>query len=364
MMLQNLELTKTTLTFTHTALINAYSTRNLGDAAILRSIIGLVPGGRADAVIAEAEPLPIPGLTLVRSHRAPGPRISVGGDIFNNARPWFVTRNFALNIAKLREHPNRTISFGQTIPESCRGIALKWLVLALKALPAVITRDFESYSLLRQHGVQAQLSWDVAFVTKTDTAANARARMLYEEQGLEPERTAVISVRPFDRMYPHDQIRMQSQLLTLATTLLNRGHQVALLLQSDVSTADSDRLVLEEIRRVAPRLAVLDFMAKREDTDPVATFTSALGMAHIAVAVRYHTSILRLASGRQPYNLYYSRKGVDLQNRLNLSGTSLSHFDAETAIKAIEATAEKPFDAGFIQRDISDRFASALRLIA
>jgi polysaccharide pyruvyl transferase WcaK-like protein len=344
-------------------LISTYSTRNLGDAAIMRAIASLVPGGAASVALDRGTELHLPGLNFSGMHQG-STRISVGGDIFNNARPHFVTRSFLTKLAELGRAPQRTISFGQTIPSSCEGLSLKMLTYVLRHIASVTVRDTESYGLLKSAGIDAALSWDVAFVTETTVQAIARASSLLGQHGLTPNRTALLSVRPFDAMYPADQQAVDRMLFGIATSLLDRGHHVALLIQSDVASWDEDRSSAARIAQADPRIKIIDCLQDREDTDPVATLTALLNLANIAIGIRYHTTILRLAGGRMPFNLYYSRKGADLQRRLHLAGCHVSQACSKATIDAIEATASAAFDPGAIRRDIRDHFAEGLRRTA
>lgn len=342
-------------------LISTYSTRNLGDAAIMRAMASLVPGGIATVHLDTANAFKVPGLKF-RKNRSTGRvvRISVGGDIFNNSRPSFVTRNFIEKLIELGRAPGSTIAFGQTIPASCRGIAFTLLSSILKALPAVVVRDTESWKLLRSAGVSADLSWDAAFVTEPTVAAFARAKALFEQAGIAAARTTLMSVRPFDAMYPADQKDFEASITAIAKALIERGHDVALLIQSDVASWDEDRTCAARIAEADPRIRIIDCLADQEDPDPVATLTALLALANIAVGVRYHTSVLRLAAGRQPYNLYYSRKGADLQRRLGLAGCHISDCGASGVVAAIEATSNRAFDATAQKSDVREQFSAAI----
>lgn len=344
-----------------TALISTYSTRNLGDAAIMRAIAGLVPGGIAHVSLQEDHRLSVPNLRFAGHDRvAADVRISVGGDIFNNSRPSFITRNFLAKVAELGRAPRSTIAFGQTIPASCRGLAFGLLTHVLKMLPAVVVRDTESMAVLEEAGVSAELSWDVAFTTQTTVDAVWRAHMLLERAEIRADRAALISVRPFDAMYPANQAAFEAGLTALAQKLLARGHDVALLIQSDVAVWDEDRSTARRIAASDKRIRIIDCVGNGDDPDPVATLTALLEIANIAVGVRYHTTVLRLAAGRQPFNLYYSRKGRDLQNRLGITGCHVDDVSASDIVSAVEATAGRTFDARPLQRDIQDRFRAAL----
>lgn len=98
------------------SLINTYSTLNLGDAAIYAGLSGLLPGSQVFAHFRDPDPERIPGVTLAGPLAKKDVHISVGGDIFNNARPRLITRQFLQNLWQLWQHPGRTLLFGQSIP--------------------------------------------------------------------------------------------------------------------------------------------------------------------------------------------------------------------------------------------------------
>ena len=264
----------------------------------------------------------------------------------------------------LARAPSQTVGFGQTIPASCQGLSFLMLSQVLKRVASVTVRDTESYALLKSAGVDVGLSWDVAFVTDATIESVARAHTLLDRSGLVPERTVLFSVRPFDAMYPADQHALERTLAQLSKSLLDRGHQVGILIQSDVASWDEDRTSATRIARSDPRIRIVDCLQDREDPAPVATLTALLNLANIAVGVRYHTTVLRLASGRVPFNLYYSRKGGDLQRRLGLTGCPISDAAGKATVHALEATADSSFDPSFIRRDIQHHFAEALKKAA
>lgn len=344
-------------------LISTYSTRNLGDAAIMRAIASLVTGGMAGVALDGARELHLPGLAFAHNGKG-ATRISVGGDIFNNSRPRFVTRSFVAKLMDLGQAPQRTIAFGQTIPSSCQGLSFRMLSHVLKRLASVTVRDTESYALLKSARVHAALSWDVAFVTEATLASLARASALFARHELRPDRTVLLSVRPFDAMYPADQQVVEKNLAVLCSGLLDRGHQVGLLIQSDVASWDEDRTSASRIASSDSRIRIVDCLQDREDPDPVATLAALLNLANIVIGIRYHTTVLRLAGGRAPFNLFYSRKGGDLQRRLGLAGCHISEAAGKATIEAIEATASHIFNPAPIRRDIRQQFAAALQKAA
>lgn len=340
-------------------LLNVYSTRNLGDAAIMASIARLSGGDVFAAVPSDANPVDIPGLVLREA--STGKRfVSVGGDIFNNSRPWFVTRSFLRNVAELHRHCDRSIVFGQTIPSSCRGLSLRMLSAVLRRTGAVVVRDRQSQALLRANGVTADLSYDAAFVLQPSQQAMQAGRNAFDAAGLDPSRTVLISVRPFDALYPQDSVRFLEDATRLANRLSDRGHQVALLVQSAANPYDSDRAICEFIQGRAPGARILDMFSGPDEACPLDRLSGVMALANGVAAVRYHAAVLRLAGGRMPYHLYYSRKGEDLHHRLALTGAPLQNFDLDEAVAGIEASADRNFDPRPQAHDVEQAFARAM----
>ncbi len=345
-------------------LLNAYSTRNLGDAAIMSALIEMLPGRQARAVIHDAEPVAVRGLTLSGRLTACNRFVSVGGDIFNNARPAFITRAFLDNVLTLHAHADRAILFGQSIPASCGWLGLSMLAAVLRRTQSVVMRDEHSLELLRRKGVRAELSYDAAFVLRPCDAGIWGAQRAFALQGLAPERTVLLSIRSFDSLYPHNEAEFITKMTRLATALIDRGHQVAAIVQSDVDQRDSDRRVISQLQAMEPRLCCLDCFSGSDLCNPVDFLIGALAIAKVVVAVRYHTAVLRLVCGRQPYNLFYSGKGRDLGARLGLTGCPVNAFDPEAMISDVEATAEQIFDPDPLSVHVRQTFQTALRKLS
>ena len=254
--------------------------------------------------------------------------------------------------------------FGQTVPASCGWLGRPLLARALRQVGAVVVRDCESFSLLRRHGVDARLSFDAAFALAPTDRGVWSAAAMFAAAGLQPERTALISVRSFDSIYRHDEAAFLDRMARTAQLLIARGHQVAVIVQSDVNTRDSDRAIVRLLQEQVPGLKSLDFMAGDQAGDRVDVLVGALTIANIVVAVRYHAAVLRLVGRRAPYNLYYSRKGHDLAHRLGLPGCALAAFDPDTAIRDIEASADADFNPAPIAHQVRSAFASAYERIA
>lgn len=344
-------------------LINVYSTRNLGDASILAAIASMLPGGQGFAVVPDKDPLfpsgviPVPALPPCQG------LVSVGGDIFNNARPRLVTRRFVGNLRELVQQPDRTMVFGQSLPRSCRGLSFIALAQVWRRLARVVVRDRESHARLTSANVQASLSFDAAFALKPTAAALHDGRRELAAQGFRSEKLALLSVRSFDAMYPHDQEQVERRLGQLASRLISRGHEVAILIQSDADANDSDEAVAERLTAGVPGLRSLNLvrtLASKPDPD---LLMGVLALANIVISVRYHTAILRLCAGRLPFVLSYSNKGEDLCTRLALPGCRLADFDPTEWVADIERTAQAGFDPTAIRQDVRQHFAAGLSAI-
>lgn len=339
-------------------LLNLYSTRNLGDAAIYASLAQMSPDATALGTLEEDQSTPIAGFGKSKNLQGCKAFVSVGGDIFNNARPSFITRRFLSNIGELKRNPKRTMVFGQSLPRSCRGLSFKILSHTLKQLSSVTIRDEESYGRLKGAGVNVQLSYDTAFVLQPDDVANAMADEHLSKLGLEPSKTALISLRNESSMYA--KTNGEKQLLDIAQKLLERGHHVGLLVQADGDASDSDRQMALRIKLACPRAVIVDPFSFKGSVDPWKLFVGILSIANIVVAVRYHAAVLRLISGRSAYVLHYSNKGSDLCKRLSIEGSELGLEPASELIRKIENSARSGFEVAPIAAHVRDSFQNRL----
>jgi polysaccharide pyruvyl transferase WcaK-like protein len=341
-------------------LINMYSTRNLGDAAIYTALAGMCPEGQAVGVLAEADGTAVPGLRLVPRLPACTAYISVGGEIFNNARQGFITKRFVSNVAVLSRHASRTVLFGQTIPRSCQGFAFGVLATALKRLPAVVVRDVESQTRLRTAGLVAGLSYDAAFTLENEPVTLKAATALYASLGLDPSRTAILSLRGESLMYASTGNKAERAMVDLAKRLMQRGHQVAMIVQADNDHCDSDLAMCRRIAIELPGITVIDPFALELTLPAWSLYSAVLAHANIVVAARYHTAILRMISGRRTLVLHYSSKGEDLCNRLGLDGMVYGDGDGERACRLAERSAAGAFDVSPLAKDVREQFTAAL----
>jgi polysaccharide pyruvyl transferase WcaK-like protein len=342
----------------HIGLINAYSTLNLGDAAIYSAFRKLLPGAQITACVHDEQPEPISGIRFL-SRRPSGcdGYVSVGGDIFNNAREWFITKNFLLNLAELVRHSRRTVLFGQSIPRSCHGLSFLALRQGLLNLAAVCVRDVQSYRRLRQAGVDVRLTFDTAFVLEGSDDARKAARALCEARGLDLARSAVVSVRAFDSMYLHDTASFVQRMAGLCQRFADAGLTPVVLIQSRAYGADHDLDVAHALVSQVPGTAIVDPFL---DDSPIPSWQLAMAMferARHVIAVRYHTAVLALAAGRVPFHLHYSNKGRDLCERLELPGCDLGGFDPVSTAEAILATRPMPFNDQAIRSRVRQDFS-------
>lgn len=332
------------------SLVNTYSTRNLGDAAIYAAL-----EDRLDAHGAHR--------TVTDNVRLSDAFVSVGGDIFNNAREWLVTRNFARNVMDLARLPGeRTMLFGQSLPPSCHGLPLQALGFVLRRLAAVSVRDELSLRTLRRIGVDAHLGLDTAFTLEPRPGWPVLGAELLQASGVDPTRAALISLRGASTMYRHDTSALLQQLAVLCQRLAKRGHQPAILLQSDVDGADNDRTSANWLRQRIAHLQIIDPFGCTTAA-PWEAAAAATGAARLVIGVRYHTSVFRMMQGRAAFTLYYSNKGRDLVSRLGQPGCYVDDLDSERMISAIEASADQSVDAGALRRIARDDFAECFRRV-
>ncbi len=344
------------------SLINAYSTRNVGDAAIYHGLATLARSARPlTCQLEEDNRLQVPGIAF---HAGPRPEsdlyVSVGGDIFNNARPWSITRTFLHNLKTLSSPPpSRTILFGQSIPRSCRSLAFQMLSRRLRSLASVTVRDRESFQRLRQAGVPARLSYDAAFILRPGELGRFAARARYAQIGVEAEQAAVISLRSFDKMYPVDNQDFLHRIVRLCQLFTQSGLTPVVLMQSDASGSDNDRAMLKELMQRVPTVRYIDPFALALYENPWETAIGVLQFARVAVAVRYHTGVFRALGGRAAYNLFYSNKGADLVSRLGMPGSSIENFDPDRDFAAILASSEQAFDIATVRSQLKQDFEHA-----
>jgi polysaccharide pyruvyl transferase WcaK-like protein len=344
-------------------LLNTYSTLNIGDAAIYSALTNLASEAKVVAQFQDAQPEYIPGLQILPEIGRCDGYISVGGDIFNNAREGLTTKAFIQNLLQLKRSPKKTFLFGQSIPRSCHGLSFQALACSLRRLAAVCVRDVESHKRLTQAGVKAILSYDAAFSLSVSSPAQAQVKQVFQALEIQPETTALISLRSFDSMYNHDNQQFQQKLVNLCRQLLERQYQPVLLIQSQAYGADNDLDVAEQISRQVPQLQIFNPFTISSNLPKWELVMGALSMSRVIVAIRYHTAVLALASGRVPFNLYYSNKGRDLSDRLGIPGCSLDQFDVDTYIDAIAHTSEQTFDHAAIRTQVQQTFNQCLQLI-
>jgi polysaccharide pyruvyl transferase WcaK-like protein len=341
-------------------LINAYTSDNLGDAAIYETLVQLSGPLGASSTLPAEKAHHVRGLQGADARATA--HVSVGGDIFNNARPKLVTRRFLQLVQELRAHdPRHSFVFGQGLPSSCQGMSLAWLARAMAPMSSVTVRDTLSHARLRAAGVNAQLGFDTAFAYRMRPETAAAGRALMAQAGVRAERAVLFSVREFDAMYPQDGALFEARMATLVNRLVARGHQPAVIIQAQAAGADADQAVVRRLQALCPSLRVLDpFAVAAQGHHPLDALVGALGAAAGVVAVRYHTAVLRMIHGRAPFNLYYSSKGRDLSERLGVPGMALERFDPAAALDALEASMDQAWDAAPVAASVRQQFDAAL----
>jgi polysaccharide pyruvyl transferase WcaK-like protein len=342
-------------------LVNEYSSDNLGDAVIYESLTQLAAPYAVRSNLEQAQRERVRGLLPSCAPCPDDLHVSVGGDIFNNARRVLVTKKFLQNARSLAVcPPERCFLFGQSIPESCQGLSFRILCGVLRRLSNVTVRDELSYQRLSAAGLKVNLSFDVAFGYRSSASSLPAGRALFEKAGIDPGRCVLVSVRSFNDLYPHDNRLFTAKIAELCRLLALRGHIPVILLQAEVGARDSDKLVVAELRHRIPQLAVLQPLKVGGEHHPIDALVGAIALAHAVVAVRFHTTVLRLLAGRQSYNLNYSIKGQDITRRLNLPGVDLDLFEPSQAVKAIESSAPLSFNPAPQRENVHSAFEASM----
>lgn len=337
-------------------LINAYSTRNAGDAAIYAALEKILAGHELLALADARQHPQLAGIAIAPLDSECDAYLSVGGDIFNNARPRLITCTFLRNLRQLQRYPRRTVLFGQSIPASCRGWAFRLLCRALKNLSGVVVRDTESWQRLRQAGVDAQLSYDTAFVHRPGPVELGEALALLADRGLDATRSVLLSLREFDALYPHDNARVAAKLACLCWLLYRAGLQPALLVQSAAEGGDV-AMALAIVRQV-PGLPIINVLQSPPHLASYELLQALSALASLTVGMRYHTTVLAMAAGRLPYNLYYSNKGRDLSERLGIPGCEVAAFEPEQRLAELLDLRGRAFEPRRLRQQVE---ASLLR---
>jgi polysaccharide pyruvyl transferase WcaK-like protein len=339
-------------------LLNLYSTRNLGDAAIYAALASMSPDKSVSGVLKEHDPSFVEGFLKTDSLASCTGFISVGGDIFNNARPRLVTRRFLENLQAIRRQPHATFLFGQSIPRSCRAFSFYCLSKVLTKLSSVTVRDEESFTRLSAAGVKVNLSYDTAFALPQQVAFKALAQNLFDSVGLDPTQTILVSLRNQSSMYAPNE--GEKQILGIVQRLVQRGHQVGLVIQAQGDAADTDWTLAQTIQTQVPQAKIFNPFSVQLGIEPWSVLTAALGLARSVVAVRYHAAVLRMVEGKQAYVLHYSNKGEDLCKRLQQPGSKLGDMEVHALVQDVEKTIDHDFQAALVQRHVKTSFEKAV----
>jgi polysaccharide pyruvyl transferase WcaK-like protein len=202
------------------------------------------------------------------------------------------------------------------------------------------------------------LSYDTAFALPPQLQSRTMAQELFDTAGLDPASTIFVSLRNQSSMYAANN--GERQILDIVRCLVQRGHQVGLLIQAQGDAADTDWTLAKTILTQVPKAKIFNPFLVQDGVEPWSVLTAALGMARGVVAVRYHAAVLRMIEGKQAYVLYYSNKGEDLCQRLKQPGSMLGEMDVQALVQDIEKTIDRPFDAEMVQDHVKSSFARAV----
>jgi polysaccharide pyruvyl transferase WcaK-like protein len=132
------------------------------------------------------------------------------------------------------------------------------------------------------------------------------------------------------------------------------------LIQSRAYGADNDLEVARAIVRAAPGTAILDPFAVASGHSAWQVAMGVLALAERVIAVRYHTAVLSLATGRLPYSLHYSNKGRDLCERLGLPGCDLADLRPAAVLDELFTVSPHGFDHHAIRQQVRADFSRCL----
>ncbi len=339
-------------------LLNASSTRSVGNSAIYSAIGQLCPSGQAHAVLDIAEPVRIPRLRPARGLTRCDVLVAVDDDTHHDLPPPIA--GHADTLQRLASRPERTFAFGHSLSGALRGGSFERAAKVLGALSSVVVRDRASAQRLTKAGVTAELCHDPAFVLEPSLAFEAAAGLAFARAGLMAERTALIAVRDLDRDGVESPTSLAARIAALAEALRARGHQPALLIQTNLGPDQGDRAIVARVAALLPDIAVIDAFVPAGGVVGWPLLIGLLARARLVVAGRYHTAVLRLGAGRQPFILHDAPDMEDLAERLELPQAAAGSFDPETIIPQLEMTAEQAFDPAPLRRDIEHRFKACL----
>ena len=351
--------------------INTYSINNVGDAAIYAALFHLAKANGFETISA-------PGLEVHNEvlQAQLGAEIStevfsnthflsVGGDIFNNARPTLITKQFLKNVYALSRYAKNTALFGQSIPRSCQGISFRLLAIQLKKLSTVVVRDQESFNRLQQSTIPAKLSYDTVFAAPINLDHQREVQEHFQGE-LDIDNLVVVSLRSFDHLYPANNERFLLEIQRLFALLEEAGLQLGIILQSKVDHADSDLAIINALNKTQKIKLIDPFLAHATlaHIAPWEIAQAIIAEAKLVIGIRYHTAIFRLLGGKMPFNIFYSNKGQDLQERLAVPSCSVADFTAEKYFSEIMATENQVFDARVITQQVSNDFSYVAQRLA
>lgn len=342
-------------------LLNPSSTRSLGNGAIYSAIGQLSPDGQVLALLGDAEASRIPRLRPARDLARCDVLVAVDDETHHDLeRPQHAGAHDD-TLQHLTSRPARTFAFGHSLRGAAlQGAPFEHALKALGTLSSVVVRDRDSAERLIERGVAAELGYDPAFVLQPTLAFEAAAGLAFARAGLVAERTALIAVRDLDRDGVAPAASFAARVATLAVALRARGHQPALLIQTDLGPDRGDRAIAARVAVLLPDIPVIDCFATAGGVVGWPLLSGLLARARLVVAGRYHTAVLRLGAGRKPFILHAADDADDLAERLGLPQAAARSFDPDAIISELEMTAEQAFDPAPLRRDIEDRFAACV----
>jgi polysaccharide pyruvyl transferase WcaK-like protein len=338
-------------------IINAWDLSNIGDQAILMALYGLINDKEIFMDFKHFHNYDFAEkLAIHNNYSDQSPvNISVGGDIFNNSRPYFITRRFLFNLHKLMLSPKSTFIFGQTIPSSCQFISYQLLKSCMQKISSVTVRDEISYKRLKSSGINVELSFDTAFALQGDLLYDKECDVHFTNL-CAGKKSLVLSIRYFDGIYRFDNQTYIHKIANFLKKFSKKNYKIFIIIQSQENhSKNSDYAIAEKIKEINTEVEIIDLFNYKK---PLIMTTTILALADVVIATRYHTAIFRLLAKKMPYLIYYSEKGSDLNKRLNIKGTHIENIDSIEPQEVIDFCQES-FNPDPLSRHVKESFAFA-----
>ncbi len=338
--------------------INISSQHRSGESAIHKAVVELLHHYSAHGFVKHGTEHALKIYPYQQELSSCDTYINVGGDISPNPYSGYITANFLNLLKQLNKSPETTFLFGYSIPDSCNGLALKLLSHQFKKNSSVAVSDQQSYKKLIGLGVKCILSYDLAFLLRPSNHAIKMAAQILNQ--LRISRSAVISLAEFKGQYPGGDAGFSKNIGLLCKQLEQRKYQPIVLLPAQGHKHEASRHIAQAIKQQCPKVKILDLFDYSSQIPDWELRQAIVTVSRLIITVCYQTTVLALAAGRTPFNLFYANEGADLTTRLGVPGCHVEQFDYTKSLLPIELAAQKAFDPHPITQSIRSHFINGL----